>query len=62
MKKRRKICYCNTALLLMILLAGCTGSKDEEAFQPSNQASAVQSDENTLSLKRVPKYVRMKRS
>ncbi|MGD1415736.1 MULTISPECIES: hypothetical protein [Bacillus] len=45
MKKHRKICYCNTALLLMILLAGCTGSKDEEAQQPSNQASAVQSDE-----------------
>ncbi|MEC0428899.1 hypothetical protein [Bacillus subtilis] len=45
MKKRRKICYCNTALLLMILLSGCTGSKDEEAHQPSNQASAVQTDE-----------------
>ncbi|MDN0192650.1 hypothetical protein QI003_02865 [Bacillus stercoris] len=45
MKKHRKICYCNTALLLMILLAGCTDSKDEEAHQPSNQASAVQSDE-----------------
>lgn len=45
MKKRRKICYCNTALLLMILLAGCTDSKDGEAQQPSNQASAVQSDE-----------------
>ncbi|MEC1442086.1 hypothetical protein [Bacillus subtilis] len=45
MKKCRKICYCHTALLLIILLAGCTDSKDEEAQQPSNQASAVQSDE-----------------
>ncbi|MEC1431116.1 hypothetical protein P9C69_10375 [Bacillus subtilis] len=45
MKKHRKIYFCITALLLMILLAGCTGSKDEEAHQPSNQASAVQSDE-----------------
>ncbi|MEZ3608258.1 hypothetical protein OB894_16470 [Bacillus subtilis] len=45
MKKHRKICYCNTALLLMILLAGCTDSKNGEAQQPSNQASAVQSDE-----------------
>ncbi|MCM3014371.1 hypothetical protein [Bacillus subtilis] len=45
MKKHRKIYFCITALLLMILLVGCTGSKDEEAHQPSNQASAVQSDE-----------------
>ncbi|ADV95432.1 hypothetical protein NRS6110_02687 [Bacillus subtilis] len=45
MKKHRKIYFCITALLLMILLAGCTGSKDEEAHQPSNQASAVQTDE-----------------
>ncbi|QHM12788.1 hypothetical protein [Bacillus subtilis] len=45
MKKHRKIYFCITALLLMILLAGYTGSKDEEAHQPSNQASAVQSDE-----------------
>ncbi|MGO0711920.1 hypothetical protein P5408_003210 [Bacillus subtilis] len=29
----------------MILLAGCTDSKNGEAQQPSNQASAVQSDE-----------------
>lgn len=29
----------------MILLAGCTDSKDGEAQQPSNQASAVQTDE-----------------
>lgn len=45
MKKYRKIYFCITALLLMILLVGCTGSKDEEAQQPSNQASAVQTDE-----------------
>ncbi|MBU8751085.1 hypothetical protein [Bacillus subtilis] len=45
MKKHRKIYFCITALLLMILLAGCMGSKDEEAHQPSNQASAVQTDE-----------------
>lgn len=45
MKKHRKIYFCITALSLMILLAGCTGSKDEEAHQPSNQAAAVQTDE-----------------
>ncbi|MEI1420250.1 hypothetical protein EFK13_03015 [Bacillus cabrialesii] len=46
MKKRSKIFYSHVALLLLaLLLAGCTGSKNEESKQSSNHAAA-QSDQN----------------
>ncbi|MCY7873858.1 hypothetical protein MOD48_10080 [Bacillus spizizenii] len=47
MRKLGKIFYCNAALLLIaLLLAGCTGSKNEESKQSSDTDSAVQSEEN----------------
>lgn len=47
MKKLRKIFYSNVALLLLaLLLAGCTGSKNEESKQSSNHDTAAPSDEN----------------
>lgn len=47
MRKLGKIFYCNAALLLIaLLLAGCTGSKNEGSKQPLNTDSAVQSEEN----------------
>ncbi|OBA04978.1 hypothetical protein A9D36_03015 [Bacillus subtilis] len=46
MKKRSKVFYSHVALLLLaLLLAGCTGSKNEESKQSSNHAAA-QSDQN----------------
>ncbi|MBU2660256.1 hypothetical protein [Bacillus cabrialesii] len=46
MKKRSKVFYSHVALLLLaLLLAGCTGSKNEESKQSSNRAAA-QSDQN----------------
>lgn len=45
MKKLSKILYCHVALLLALLLAGCSDSKHEEAKQPSNHDSDVLSDE-----------------
>ncbi|MCY9374837.1 hypothetical protein MOF34_06730 [Bacillus sp. T17B1] len=47
MRKLGKIFYCLAALLLIaLLLAGCTGSKNEESKQSSETDSAVQSEEN----------------
>ncbi|MEI2631516.1 MULTISPECIES: hypothetical protein [Bacillus] len=43
MKKLSKICYWNAALLLALLLAECTGSKNEESKQSSNHDSALHS-------------------
>lgn len=46
MRKLQKIFYCNAALLLIaLLLAGCTGSKNEESKQSSDTDSAVQSEQ-----------------
>ncbi|QIW78837.1 hypothetical protein [Bacillus tequilensis] len=46
MKKLSKIFYSHAALLLLaLLLAGCTGSKDEESKQPSKH-DAAHSDKN----------------
>lgn len=45
MKKLSKILYCHVALLLALLLAGCSDSKHEEAKQPSNHDSDLLSDE-----------------
>lgn len=47
MKKLSKIFYSHAALLLLaLLLAGCTGSKDEESKQPSKHDAAAHSDKN----------------
>lgn len=46
MRKLQKIFYCNAYLLLIaLLLAGCTGSKNEESKQSSDTDSAVQSEQ-----------------
>jgi len=46
MKKRSKVFYSHVALLLLaLLLAGCTSSKNEESKQSSNHVAA-QSDQN----------------
>ncbi|TYS09695.1 hypothetical protein FZC70_11455 [Bacillus subtilis] len=46
MRKLGKIFYCNAALLLALLLAGCAGSKNVESKQTSNDDTAVQTDED----------------
>ncbi|MEC0437818.1 hypothetical protein P9E73_07015 [Bacillus subtilis] len=47
MKKLRKLFYCNVALLLLVLLlAACSGNKKEESKNPSDNDSALHSEEN----------------
>ncbi|MGG1228296.1 hypothetical protein [Bacillus halotolerans] len=47
MKKLKKIFYCNVALLLLVLLlVGCAGSKNEESKNSSDNDSVSQSEEN----------------